>query len=1160
MQDEVISPSKVEDSDEERYSRQVYALGHRAHGLIRSSTVYLDGPPSSGLMYEIAKNLALSGIRRLVLVVPSPTSPRYNNPSAYHNPELDDLGCAYISAATRETTEADNQNDNTINQCELLLEYVKRLNPSLLVEQRAVEDVSFDFSSQKKDEDEARPHISSHQFVGDNGPIVYMAIDRCQSTCEEINDWLRQQQSDRSVDNPLTFIAVETAGVFGRIFTDFGDEFVVHDSDGEQPALTPLLQVSCEAEGDEGATFYNVQCLPGEKHDVSKGDDLQFHLRNGECLEVPWTCTVERVISPFMVRVRFSDGEEGVENSKAILEQIQTVQPVAFSRIKKPQTLSFVSLREALQQQQSTDGQSLVTPSDLEKSLDTERQRIVLSCFSSLNTFVKEQSRLPLSNDEQDFIASSNLDVQSDQDKAIVADFVRSCSGKLVPLQGIIGAIAAQEALKAVSGLYTPIRQFLLFDCQELMVSDGPRTSVATDAASSNAKIYSKGLRYILGDDVVEKLHGRKIFIAGAGAIGCELLKNLGAMGAGTAKIGKIMLTDMDTIEKSNLSRQLLFRETDLGDFKSVAAKRGTLLFNPDCEIEAHSSKLGKRTGEDSSGNVFEDDDTFWSHQVDIVLNALDNVDARLYMDGQCVTNHIALVDAGTLGPKGNVQVVIPKLSESYASSADPPEEAIPVCTLKNFPYAISHTIQWSRDLFDGLFVQRPQQANDFATSLQIEEDSGKLEDSLEVHKNALRTMAHKLLHESGEQAAIRTAEELKEDILAATLIVGHTNIRSHSLKWAVSLARKLYVESVDELLEQHPLGSKDEDGEDFWTGTRRAPTRLVYDSSENASLEQVQVNRNLVSFVRHGARLRAEAFLPPSSTEVLFSSEEAVEALLGSHDVDSIHSDTANGSSLSKQEQIFRYLSSIPPGSEVELNLADFEKDDDSNGHVSFIAAASNLRAISYGIPPVSAMETRRVAGKIIPAMITTTALVSALSCLELVKLVQKAPLNQYRNAFVNLALPFFAFTVPMPAEVIPGLNGQEYTLWDQLSISESAKTAANKSGGMTMKSLLKRIQKLADSENAENVRVLSVSLGPYLLYANFLHEDDKELMKTAIWEVIHEAISSDEDDEDARDTPVEQYSMDDKTFDLSVVVEDDGSEEEVELPTIRLRRFEKT
>lgn len=63
-------------------------------------------------------------------------------------------------------------------------------------------------------------------------------------------------------------------------------------------------------------------------------------------------------------------------------------------------------------------------------------------------------------------------------------------------------------------------------------------------------------------------------------------------------------------------------------------------------------------------------------------------------MDRRCVYYHKPLLESGTLGTKGNTQVVIPFVTESYSSSQDPPEKSIPICTLKNFPNAIEHTIQ----------------------------------------------------------------------------------------------------------------------------------------------------------------------------------------------------------------------------------------------------------------------------------------------------------------------------------------------------------------------------------------------------------------------------------------------------------------------------------
>jgi len=310
-----------------------------------------------------------------------------------------------------------------------------------------------------------------------------------------------------------------------------------------------------------------------------------------------------------------------------------------------------------------------------------------------------------------------------------------------------------------------------------------------------------------------------------------------------------------------------------------------------------------------------------------------------------------------------------------------------------------------------------------------------------------------------------------------------------------------------------------------------------------------------------------------PIGQSTIFTSEEAKDALVASFlqpDATAVCEDEPETAS-SKHKQVLNSLLRVPVtelrNSPAEkLSMADFEKDDESNGHVAFITAASNLRALSYGIPPVDAMETRRVAGKIIPAMISTTAFVSALSCLELVKLVQKSPLAAHRNAFINLALPFFAFTAPLPAEITPGLNGKEYTLWDQLSIAESKK-AADK-GGLTVKALLKRICKLAasggteDEASLDNIQVASLSLGPYLLYANFLHEDDRTLLKSTIWDTIQEALDSDDEDiggrEEDKETVGFAVSSQDAVFDLTAVVEDVETGEEAELPVIRLRRFQ--
>ena len=63
-------------------------------------------------------------------------------------------------------------------------------------------------------------------------------------------------------------------------------------------------------------------------------------------------------------------------------------------------------------------------------------------------------------------------------------------------------------------------------------------------------------------------------------------------------------------------------------------------------------------------------------------------------MDQRCVLYAKPLLESGTLGTKGNTQVVIPFVSESYGSSQDPPEKQTPSCTLKSFPNVIQHCIE----------------------------------------------------------------------------------------------------------------------------------------------------------------------------------------------------------------------------------------------------------------------------------------------------------------------------------------------------------------------------------------------------------------------------------------------------------------------------------
>ena len=93
----------------------------------------------------------------------------------------------------------------------------------------------------------------------------------------------------------------------------------------------------------------------------------------------------------------------------------------------------------------------------------------------------------------------------------------------------------------------------------------------------------------------------------------------------------------------------------------------------------------------------------------------------------------------------------------------------------------------------------------------------------------------------------------------------------------------------------------------------------------------------------------------------------------------------------------------------------ADFEKDDDSNFHIDFINACSNLRARNYKITECDRNKTKMIAGKIIPAIATTTAMITGVVSNEVFKFTQGfTDIAKFKNAFCNLALPSIMFSQP--------------------------------------------------------------------------------------------------------------------------------------------------
>lgn len=672
-----------------------------------------------------------------------------------------------------------------------------------------------------------------------------------------------------------------------------------------------------------------------------------------------------------------------------------------FTQVKMPKTINFKPLSESLKQPEH-----LI--SDFAKF---DRPATLHAGWQALSAFWTKTGKLPRPRNKEDAAEVVSLAKKIFKDAGeegelvenIVQELAFQATGDLSPMVAFIGGFVAQEALKACSGKFHPLVQHLYVDSLESLPSSVPELP--------ESEFAPQGSRYdgqiaVVGKIFQDKIANARQFLVGSGAIGCEMLKNWSMMGLASGPKGSIEVTDMDQIEKSNLNRQFLFRTKDVGAFKADTAAAAVSEMNPDLKgkITSHQDRVGPETEGKYGDEFFE--------SLTGVTNALDNVQARQYMDRRCVYYRKPLLESGTLGTKANTQVVVPDLTESYSSSQDPPEKSIPVCTLKNFPNQIEHTIQWGREQFDDYFVKPAENVNQYLTQPDYLETTIK-----------------------GGSGSKEQFEQIKEFLVDAKPLTFEACI-----VWARLKFEENYNNTIRQLLFSLPEDAVTSSGTPFWSGPKRAPKPIKFDSSNPIHMEYIIAGANLHA---HNYGLRGET--DPAVFQKVLSNVIVPEFTPKANvTIQTNENEAAAGPPKSETGDLTELTSSLPsPGSLAGFRLVpiEFEKDDDTNHHIDYITAASNLRAINYGIQPADRHKTKGIAGKIIPAIATTTSMATGLVCLELYKLIdEKKDIEQYKNSFVNIALPFMAFSEPIAAPKFKfktPKGEEEWTLWSRFDIA---------------------------------------------------------------------------------------------------------------------------
>ncbi|RAL14966.1 E1 ubiquitin-activating protein ubaA [Aspergillus homomorphus CBS 101889] len=964
---ETVELIKQGEIDESLYSRQLYVLGHEAMKRMGSSNVLVVG--LKGLGVEIAKNIALAGVKSLTLYDPAPVAISDLSSQFFLQPQ--DVGKPRAEVTAPRVAELNSYVPVTVHEGSSLvddLEQLKRYQAIVLTltplkEQLAIAD-----------------------FCHKNG--IYLTI-------------------------------TDTFGLFGYLFNDFGKNFTVGDATGEEPLSGIVANID-----EEGL----VSALDETRHGLEDGDFVTFSEVNG--MEGLNGCAPRKITvkGPYTFSIGDVSGLGSYQDGGI------------YTQVKMPKFMDFAPLQEQLKKPE-------VMVSDFAK-FDRPLQLHV--GVQALHKFAEGHGGdLPRPHNDSDAqevlkianeIASS-LEEKVELDEKLLKELSYQARGDLNPLAALFGGIAAQEVLKAVSGKFNPVHQWLYFDSLE---------SLPTSVTRSEEACKPLGTRYdgqiaVFGKEFQEKISNVTQFLVGSGAIGCETLKNWAMMGLGTGPKGKIYVTDMDQIEKSNLNRQFLFRSRDVGKLKSECASAAAEAMNP--ELKGKIVTLRDRVGADTE-HIFNEE--FWE-RLDGVTNALDNVDARTYVDRRCVFFRKPLLESGTLGTKGNTQVVLPRITESYSSSQDPPEKTFPMCTLKSFPNRIEHTIAWARDLFQTYFVGPPEAVNMYLSQPNY------IEQTLKQAGNEKQTLEH----------------------LRDFLVTEKPLTFDDCIVWARQQFEAQYNNSIQQLLYNFPKDSKTSTGQPFWSGPKRAPTPLKFDSSNPTHLSFVIAGANLHAFnygVKNpGADKGYYRKIVDNMIIPEFTPKSGVKIQANENDPDP--DAPASGSSFDDGQEIQRLVESLPSPKSLagfRLKPVEFEKDDDTNHHIDFITAASNLRADNYDIPQADRHKTKFIAGKIIPAIATTTALVTGLVALELYKIIDgKDDIEQYKNGFVNLALPFLGFSEPIasPKGKYQGKEGEVTIdqIWDRFELDD-----------IPLQDFLKHFSDLG-------LEISMVSSGVSLLYASF-------------------------------------------------------------------------
>ena len=815
---------------------------------------------------------------------------------------------------------------------------------------------------------------------------------------EMIETKLIREINENCRKNNKCFIYALNLGLIGIVFSDFGENFEIIDENGEECNSMCIKYISKEKNAIvETDSTYDKKGISPNSYAIIK--DVQGMTEiNGKIIKLK-PCE-EADCFYIGDTSKYSEYKKG-----GIIQEI-----------KIPYKKSFSSFEQSINDPKCDNFEI-----DLDKANKNNKQ-MLHSSFYIIQQYFDQNIKLPENNNEK---LSENLaneakeyynkmrkeknniffnKVKKEYNYIKFKNMFKFLNVQLPSICSFLGGFIAQEIIKS-TGLYIPLDQWLWIDFYD---SIKYLEDKSIDRNPLNSKYDEQIL--IFGREIHEKLVNSNFFLIGSGAVGCEYLKILSLMGVGSGKNSKIIVTDNDNIEISNLNRQFLFRKKDIGQSKSKIACEKIKNKYKDINIESLQLEVCEK-------NEVYFNNKFWKKQ-DFILMAVDNLQARKYINKQCIINECKFLECGTFGEKASSQLVVPYITQDYQNFGNFNDnnekknenelEKIAMCTLKQFPYKLEHCIELGRDNLAEYFV----------------EDIKNLKMFLKDRDNYMKTIN---LNVKENMDKIHTIKTL--------LLIKKENSFKHCLGLGIYHYIENYIKKIEKILKEKPENCKMENGSLFWTGSRIMPHPLKFDFND----------KYCITYIKSFAILLSQCLnLHIDLMKQLSNIIEEIKEIFELKNFYELFNQTSVNNEIKEINEIIKEMNLEQLNKDI--NPLIFEKDNDSNYQIDFIHACTNLKAKNFNLGEASWLKVKLIAGKIVPSIPTTSSAITGFISFQIYPLLANdIKLNSLNVINFDLGIPSLIIQKPFEVEnyedenkngLITKIIPEKSNIWSKLRI----------------------------------------------------------------------------------------------------------------------------